>query len=137
KVGSAQLLAQFAEEPESFGKGVVLVDRLFVDLTGKDERLVAEIAIDVEGAKKNSADDVFDEPRIVMRLVDDEELVGAFEEIVRLTRHRVFHDLYEIFGGNRLRRPAAEQNRPSPALVVRRNRQRVEGSPRVGLAESG
>jgi hypothetical protein len=61
-----------------------------------------------------------------MRFVDDEEFVGPLEEIVRLTRHRVFHDLDQIFGVNRLGCLRTEQNRASPPLVVRRDRKCVE-----------
>jgi len=52
------------------------MDGLFVDLACEYERVVAEIGIHLERAKENSANDVFDELRIVMRLVNDEELVG-------------------------------------------------------------
>ncbi len=79
------------------------MDGLLVDLTGKDERLVAEVRIHVQGAREDAAHDVFDELRVVVRLIHHEELVRAFQQVVRLAGHRVFDDLDEILGANHLR----------------------------------
>ena len=70
-----------------------------------------------------------------MRLVDDEELVGALEQVVRLARHRVLDDFDEIFGahGVGVRVLDAEQDRAAPALVVRRNGKRVERARGIAL----
>ena len=115
------------------------MDGLFVDLACEDERVVAQIGIHLERAGENSANDVFDELRVVMRLVNDEELVGPLEQIVRFARHGVFDDFDEIFGTDDvgLRLGDADENAAPAALVVRRDGQHVERAPRVGLGEAG
>ena len=100
----AQLAPELAEQPERFGERIVLVDRLVVHLGRADERLVGEVGVHVERAREDPAHDVFDELRIVMRFVDDEELVRPLEQIVGLARHRVLDDLDQIFGPQMLAR---------------------------------
>jgi para-aminobenzoate synthetase / 4-amino-4-deoxychorismate lyase len=73
-----------------------------------------------------------------VRLVDDEELVGPFEQIVGFARHRVFDDLDEIFGTHCIdMRVGAEQDRASATLIVRRARKCVERAVCVAFTESG
>jgi len=101
--------------------------------------VVGEIRIDIERARHDAAHHVFDELWVVMRFIDDEEFVGSLEEIVRLARHRIFHDLDEIFGSNfEIAIVArADEDRTEAALIMRRDRQRIERAIRVGLGKSG
>src|SRR5579872_275861 len=96
----AQLAPELAERAERLGEGIVLVNRLVVELRRRYERLVRKICVHRQRTRQNVPNDIFHEARIVMRLVDNEEFVRALEQIVRLARHRVLDDLYEIFGAN-------------------------------------
>src|SRR5580692_11759553 len=115
------------------------MDGLFVDLTCEYERVVAQIGIHLERAGENSANDVFEEIRVVMRLVDDEELVGSLEQVVGFARHGVFDDFNEIFGTDDVGLPLgdADENASPASLVVRGDGQHVKRAPRVGLGEAG
>ena len=108
-------------------------------MAGEDERVVTEVGVHLERSRQDSPHHVFDELRIMVRLVHDEELVGALEQVVGFARHRAFDDLDEVFGANDfgLRLRDADENASSAALVVRRNRQRVEGAACVVLAKAG
>ena len=67
---------------------------------------------------------VLDEARLQVRVLHDEELVGALEEIVDRRAHRALDDVDE-----RLRVEVvlgADEERPAPALVVGRDRDELE-----------
>ena len=68
-----------------------------------------------------------------MRVLDDEELVGALEELVDRRRHRAFDDRDEIFGVQVGVRPDVQ--RSAAALVVGRERHELEDPVDVGLVE--
>jgi mannose-6-phosphate isomerase len=114
----------------------VLVDRFFVHLARENERLVAEIRVHVESAREYAANHVFDKARVVVSLVDDEKLVGSLQEIVGFARHRVFDDFDEILGANGVRVIDPDQNDAPPALIVGRDRKRIECARRLLLRKA-
>src|SRR4029079_19198262 len=78
---------------------------------------------------------VLDEARLQVRVLDDEQLVGALEELVDRRAHRALHDLDQALGVEALRR--AEEERAATALVVGRERDQLEDPLDVPALEAG
>ena len=78
---------------------------------------------------------LIDEPRMPVRLLDDEELVDALEEIVVLGAHRRFHDLDQVLGADRTSR--SHQQAAAPTLVVSGDRHQLQHSVGQGRLETG
>src|SRR3954447_26506251 len=60
---SCAVPAQFAEPPEALGEDAVLLDRLETLLAGRDEGVVAQVAVALERAANRLAHAVLREPR--------------------------------------------------------------------------
>src|SRR5262245_65592015 len=70
-----------------------------------------------------------------MRMLDDEQLVGALQELVDRRAHRALDDPDQLLRVDaRLR---ADVERPASALVVRRHRNELEDSLDVSVVEPG
>ena len=79
-----QLGADLPQRAEALGDDVVLVDRLQVDLAGRDEARSSSAGNRVDHAADHLAHAVLDEPRPAMGLLDHVGLVGALHQLVDL-----------------------------------------------------
>src|SRR2546430_16158844 len=132
---TADLGAYLADRAVTLGHDLVRVDRLEVDLARQDEVAVVEARQLVEEALEGPAYRVLDEPRLQVRVLDDEQLVGPLEELVDRRAHRALHDLDEPLRVEAFRR--ADEERAAPALVVRRERDELEDPLDVAVPEAG
>ena len=60
----------------------MVVDRLEVHLAREEEVAVVEGRVAVEGLLEGDPNGVLDEPRLQVRVLDDEQLVGPLQELV-------------------------------------------------------
>ena len=100
------------------------MDRLEVDLAREHEVVVREPRHLVEQALERDADGVLDEPRLEMGVLDDEQLVGALEELEHRRAHRALDEIDERLGVDVAR--GADEQRAAAALVVGRDRDELE-----------
>ena len=80
--GAVELGAQLADRAGALRDHVVPVDRLEVHLLREEEVAVVELAVAVERLLEREAHRVLDEPRLKVRVLDDEELVGSLQQLV-------------------------------------------------------
>ena len=78
---------------------------------------------------------ILDEARLKVGVLDDEQLVGALEQLVDGGAHRLLDDLDQVLGVDRPVR--ADVQRAAAALVVRRERYELEDAVDVRLVETG
>src|SRR3954451_570427 len=133
-LAARELPAQLADRPEPLGQDVVVVDRLEVDLAGEDEVVVGQLSVALESALHHQADRILDEPGREVRVLDDEELVRALEELVDRGAHRALHDPDQILGVEA--RGGPEEEGSPPALVVRGERDELEDAFDVSAVEA-
>ena len=105
-------------------------------LTWRDHRKSssARSAYGLERLLQRDADGVLDEARLEVRVLDDEQLVGALQQLVDRRAHRPLDDLDQVLGVDRA--VGADVERAAPALVVRRERDELEDAVDVRLAEA-
>src|SRR5205809_3473395 len=113
----------------------MVVNGLEVHLACEQEVGAPERRIGVERASEREPNRVLDEARLEMRVLDDEELVGAFEQLVDGRAHRVLDDAYEPFGVDPL--PRAHVEGAAAALVVRGEGNELEDPVDVEVVEAG
>src|SRR5215211_2438348 len=131
---AGEISAQLAHRAVPLGHDVVAVDRLEVDLAREQEVAVGEAREALEGPRERCADGVLDEARPQVRVLDDEELVWALEQLVDRRAHRRLDDLDETLRVQL--RVRAHIERAAAALVVRRQRHELEDALDVVLAEA-
>ena len=100
----------------------------------RDEVAVVEPGQLVEDALERDAYGVLDEPRLQVRVLDDEQLVRPLEELVDRRAHRALDDLDEPLGVETFR--GADEERAAAALVVRRERDELEDPLDVAVVEA-
>src|SRR5205085_11887012 len=105
-----------------------------VQLLREQEVAVVEARIAVDRRLQREPHRVLDEPRLEVRMLDDEELVGTLEQLVYRRAHRLFDDLDEVLGVDL--RLGADEQRSLAALVVCRERDELEDAPDVVVAET-
>src|SRR5262245_58147576 len=135
RAAALQLAAELADGSEALGEDVVRVDRLQVHLAREDEVGVAERRIGVEQALEREPDRVLDEARLEVRVLDDEELVGALQQLVDGGAHRALDDRDELVRVDTVL--GADVERSAAALVVGRERDELEDALDVVVAEPG
>src|SRR5918994_2356272 len=131
---ACQLRAQLAHGAVPLGDHVVRVDRLQVDLAREEEVSIAQCRIGVQHSLQREADRVLHEARLEVRVLDDEQLVRALEELEDRSAHRRLDDLAELLRIHP--RVAADEQRPDPTLVVRRERDELEDALDVARREA-
>src|SRR5918994_3821268 len=131
---ACQLRAQLAHDAVPLGDHVVRVDRLQVDLAREEEVSIAQCRIGVQHSLQREADRVLHEARLEVRVLDDEQLVRALEELEDRSAHRRLDDLAELLRIHP--RVAADEQRPDPTLVVRRERDELEDALDVARREA-
>ena len=96
---AGDLAAELADRAAALGEDVVVVDRLEVDLAReqRSRRRRAPVASS-SSALERDAHGVLDEPRLEMGVLDDEELVGALEELEHRRAHRALDEIDERLG---------------------------------------
>src|SRR4029453_10060110 len=87
-----ELAAKLADRPEALRENVVRVDRLQVHLPREDEVRVVQRRIRLEQVTERGPHRVLDEPRLEVRVLDDEQLVGPLQELVDGRAHRALDD---------------------------------------------
>ena len=106
------------------GQHVVVVDGLEVDLAREQEAAIGEVRVALHRARHHQPYRVLDEAGMQVGLLDDEQLVGALEQLEHGRAHPVLGDLDQIAGVDL---PAgADHQRRLRTLVVRRRRQQAE-----------
>ena len=110
------------------------MDRLEVELAGEEEVRVVELRIRVECRLQRMAHGVLHEAGLQVRVLDDEQLVRALEELVHRGAHGALDDVDQV-----LRVDAcfgADKERALPALVVSRERDELEDAVDVAVGEA-
>ena len=79
---AGELGTQLADRAVALGHDLVRMDRLEVELAREHEVVVREVGELVEDALQRDADGVLDEARLQVRVLDDEELVRALQQLV-------------------------------------------------------
>ena len=113
------------------------MNRLEIDLAREDEVVVAEARHLVEQSLHGHAHGVLHEPRLEVRVLDDEELVGPLQELEDRRAHRPLDEIDERLGVDVVL--GADEQRAPAALVVGCDRNELEdlldiagAEPRVG-----
>src|SRR4051794_25556822 len=135
---SCAVPAQFAEPPDALGQQAVLLDRLETLLAGRDEGVVAQVAVALERAANRLAHAVLREPRTTRGLLDDLDLVRALHQLADLAGHPGLDDREQL---RRIHVRVAglgqpELERAAAALVVRRHRHGREDAGDLLVAEA-
>ena len=131
-----ELGAELADRAVALRDHVVGVDRLQVDLARPEEVGVARgRGTRSSAACSACAHGVLDEARLKVGVLDDEQLVGALEQLVDGGAHRLLDDLDQVLGVDRA--VGADVERAAAALVVRRERDELEDAVDVRLVEAG
>src|SRR5919106_2620522 len=130
-----ELAAQLADGAESLRDDVVRVDGLEIHLLGEQEVCVVELGQRLERVTQRVPDRVLHEPRLQVRVLDDEELVWTLQEVVDRRAHRALRDLDEDLGIEVVLGP--DEERLAAALVVRRNGDELEDPVHVGRLVPG
>src|SRR5512143_1454677 len=86
------LAANLAQRAAPFGKSIMLVDALEVDLFRHDKGVVWQAMINIDHVLQHLSHDVLDEAGIIVCFVDHEQLVWSFQEIIGLGTHRGLND---------------------------------------------
>ena len=110
------------------------MDRLEVHLARVEEVRVLELGEALERRRERDADRVLDEARLQVRVLDDEQLVGALQQLVDRRAHRRLDDVDEPLGVQLV--TGADVERAAAALVVRRQRHELEDPVDVVLFEA-
>src|SRR5205823_3700602 len=79
---AGELAAQLADGSRALGDDVVAVDRLEVQLAREEKIRIVELGVGIEREGERMAHRVFDEPRLEVRVLDDEQLVGPLQQLV-------------------------------------------------------
>ena len=111
------------------------VDRLEVDLAREEEIAFAEIGERGERGRQSDPHRVLDEARLEMGVLDDEELIRPFQQLVDRRAHRAFDDRDEVVCVELA--VGAHVERSSPALVVGGERDELEDPLDVAVLEAG
>jgi len=122
-----------ADRARPLGEHVVPVDRLEVHLLREEEVGVGKVGVAVDRPLEREPHGVFDEARLQVRVLDDEQLVGALQQLVDGRAHRVLDDLDEVLRIDL--RLGADEQRSLAALVVRRERDELEDAVDVAIRE--
>ena len=102
----------------------MIVDRLEVDLAREDEVVVGEPRHLVQQALEGDANGVLDEPRLQVRMLDHEQLVGTLEELEHRGAHRALDEIDERLGVDVACR--ADEQRAAATLIVCGDRDELE-----------
>ena len=98
--------------PQRSASDVVIVDRLEVHLAREHEVVVGEARHLVEQALERDANGVLHEARLQVRMLHDEQLVGALEELEHRRAHRALDEIDERLGVDVARRADEQRARP-------------------------
>src|SRR6266545_5149346 len=110
------------------------MDRLEVELACQQEVRVLELLVALERRVQRDPYRVLDEARLQVCVLDDEELVRPFQQLVDRRAHRALDDRGQVLGVDRML--AADVERPAAALVVGRDRDKLEDAFHVDVVEA-
>src|SRR3989454_7151116 len=109
---------ELAEGGDPLRDRVVLVDRLLARAPDGDRHLVGQVAVPLEHAAEHLAHDVLDEPRALVRDLDELPLVGPLEHPVRGRADGGLDDVDEVVRFDVVAPRLFEgQRRPVPLVV--------------------